>query len=265
MSSKLVEALQHLQLYCNDSGWRYSIRLFRPETNEVCTYTYDGSIITCSVEDSSFLNKRALVITSTMIEYKRVSDNPARPEVAMYGNSENAEQHWNKREFLVCAAAHLLEAQIRLLLAMVKEIITFMEPDKRSTHPFKGGESTRPVWWPDGVKHMKIERLNIKVLRKFILHFIYRGTVPASVYRTVYNYASIRHNYHAKQVLRWIVTLIEKLRPASGSIPANLSIRRLLEMEELIATYDSSISVDIIKRILISAAVSEENRVRDSV
>lgn len=72
------------------------------------------------------------------------------------GNESVFESEAEVRAYL---SAKVAEVQQNVCKILCKVWIKAIEPKKSQTHPYAGGEATRPSWWPEYVRHKEPDQL----------------------------------------------------------------------------------------------------------
>ncbi|KAH3687121.1 hypothetical protein WICPIJ_001902 [Wickerhamomyces pijperi] len=75
---------------------------------------------------------------------------PTHPTTLTISNTASVQQH-----FRSC----FREIQQLTCKSIAKEWIKIIEPKKQTRHPYKEGDSAKPKWWPDRVKHLEPDHL----------------------------------------------------------------------------------------------------------
>lgn len=62
--------------------------------------------------------------------------------------------------------------------SIAKSWIKFLEPKKQSRHPYRGGDRTRPVWWPLDIIHREPDHLTLTPRVKLMIAILRCGYKP---------------------------------------------------------------------------------------
>ena len=139
------------------------------------------SIILVQSTDQKHDLKKLFRYAATVLEYEIMKPSPlsTNPSDITRGLQsmlslrflQEAAKHQIQRGFVVLLSAYKRRQEIFKILyeavfselnahetgTILRKLITAIDPTKSRTHPYIGGEKTRPEWWPPGFQHTDVQ------------------------------------------------------------------------------------------------------------